>query len=290
MGIFSGSGVGKSVLLGMMARHTTADVIVIALVGERGREVNEFIERDLGPEGLAKSVVVVATSNEPALVRVHAASTATAIAEHFRDQGRDVLLLMDSLTRFALAQREIGLAAGEPPTTRGYPPSVFAILPQLVERTGRSPRGSITAFYAVLVEADDPNEPISDAVRGLLDGHVWLSRNLASRGQYPAIDVLESLSRLMPEVTSDPHRQAAVLIRRLLSAHRDHEDLISIGAYRRGSNPAVDVAQEMEEQINRYLRQRVADRSTLEEASTALLQLKQEAAQRLAAVKSKNEE
>lgn len=281
MGIFSGSGVGKSVLLGMMARHSDADVIVIALVGERGREVNEFIQRDLGPEGLAKSVVVVATSNEPALVRVHAASTATAIAEHFRDQGKDVLLLMDSLTRFALAQREIGLAAGEPPTTRGYPPSVFSLLPKLVERTGRSPRGSITAFYAVLVEADDPNEPISDTVRGLLDGHIWLSRKLASRGHYPAVDVLESLSRLMPDVTSDEHGEAAVVVRQLLAAYRDHEDLISIGAYRRGSNPAVDVAIEMQGQIESYLRQRVEARSALEEARTALLKLKQEAAQKL---------
>jgi flagellum-specific ATP synthase len=278
MGIFSGSGVGKSVLLGMMARYTAADVIVIALVGERGREVNEFIQRDLGPEGLARSVVVVATSNEPAVVRVHAASTATAVAEYFRDRGKDVLLLTDSLTRYAAAQREIGLAAGEPPTTRGYTPSVFALLPRLVERAGRSPRGSITAFYSVLVEADDPNEPISDAVRGLLDGHVWLARKLASRGHYPAVDVLESLSRLMPEVTPAEHREAAVLVRELLSAHRDHEDLISIGAYRKGSNPRVDLAIGLDEAIGAYLRQPVEKPSTLDEARTGLVQIRQQAA------------
>ncbi len=281
LGIFSGSGVGKSVLLGMMARYTAADVIVIALIGERGREVNEFIERELGPEGLAKSVVVVATSNEPALLRVQAASTATAIAEHFRDQGKDVLLLMDSLTRFALAQREIGLAAGEPPTTRGYPPSVFALLPKLVERAGRSPKGTITAFYTVLVEADDPNEPISDAVRGLLDGHVWLSRAMAGKGHYPAVDVLESLSRLMPEVTEPPHREAAFALRELLSAYRDHEDLISVGAYRRGSNPTVDVAVEMLDAINGYLRQRVEEPSTFEEAREGLIRLQSEYTQKL---------
>jgi len=286
MGIFSGSGVGKSVMLGMMARYTSADVIVIALIGERGREVNDFLQRDLGPEGLAKSVVVVASSNEPALVRVHAGSTATAIAEYFRDQGKDVLLLADSLTRFALAQREIGLAAGEPPTTRGYPPSVFGLLPKLVERSGRSRRGSITAFYTVLVEADDPNEPISDAVRGLLDGHVWLARKLASKGHYPAVDVLESLSRLMPDVTGDEHSQAALLVRELLAAHRDHEDLISIGAYRRGSNARVDLAIEMQEAIHGYLRQRVEEGCTLRQAHDGLLALREQAAGRLAALKS----
>ncbi len=276
MGIFAGSGVGKSVLLGMMARYTSADVIVIALIGERGREVNEFIQRDLGPDGLAKSVVVVATSNEPALVRVQAALTATAIAEHFRDQGKDVLLMMDSLTRFALAQREIGLAAGEPPATRGYPPSVFALLPKLVERAGRSPLGSITAFFNVLVEADDPNEPISDAVRGLLDGHAWLSRKLASRGHYPAVDVLESLSRLMTDVALPEHLQAAASLRALLAAYRDHEDLISVGAYRRGGNRIVDAAMDMQDDINRFLRQSVEERSGMEATRDALIQLHQQ--------------
>jgi flagellum-specific ATP synthase len=283
MGIFSGSGVGKSILLGMMARYTSADVIVIGLIGERGREVNEFIERDLTAKGLAKSVVVVATSNEPALVRTQAAFTATAVAEHFRDQGKDVLLLMDSLTRFAFAQREIGLAAGEPPTTRGYPPSVFAWLPKLLERAGRSPQGSITAFYAVLVEADDPNEPISDAVRGLLDGHTWLSRGLAARGHYPAVDVLDSLSRLMPEVTDEEHRRAALALRELLAAYRDHEDLISIGAYRRGSNRTVDAAVEVLDDVNRYLRQPIEQPSTIGDARQGLLQLYRQYQERLGA-------
>jgi FliI/YscN family ATPase len=276
MGIFSGSGVGKSVLLGMMARYTTADVIVIALIGERGREVNQFIESDLGPEGLKKSIVVVATSNQPALVRTQAALTATAVAEYFRDQGKDVLLLMDSLTRFAMAQREIGLAAGEPATTRGFTPSVFATLPKLVERAGRSPRGSITAFYSVLVEADDPNEPISDTVRGLLDGHTWLSRKLSGRGHYPAIDILESISRLMPDVTDEEHRRATYSLRELLGAYRDHQDLISIGAYRRGSNKTVDAAIRMQDAINRYLRQLIEEPSSMADARRQLIELDHE--------------
>jgi FliI/YscN family ATPase len=260
LGIFSGSGVGKSVLLGMMCRYTNADVIVTGLIGERGREVNEFLERDLGTAGLARSVVVVATSNEPALSRVHAASTATAVAEYFRDQGKHVLLLMDSVTRFAMAQREIGLAAGEPPTTRGYPPSTFALLPRLVERAGQNRQGSITAFYSVLVEGDDETEPVADAMRGLLDGHVWLSRKLAGRGYYPAIDVLASISRLMKDVTTTEHQAAALTIRQLLAAFAEHEDLLSIGAYRRGSNRTVDAAVDFREAIDGLLRQAV-DRS-----------------------------
>jgi FliI/YscN family ATPase len=226
-------------------------------VGERGREVNEFIERDLGADGLKRSVVVVATSDEPALTRVHAAFTATAIAEYFRDQGRHVLLLMDSITRLAMAQREIGLAAGEPPTTRGYPPSMFALLPRLVERAGQTRSGSITAFYSVLVEGDDESEPVSDTMRGLLDGHVWLSRKLAGRGHYPAIDVLASISRLMKDVTTPEHQASALTIRQLLSAYAEHEDLLAIGAYRRGTNRAVDAAVEMRDAIEGLLRQAV---------------------------------
>ncbi|MEX0936791.1 MAG: FliI/YscN family ATPase [Pirellulales bacterium] len=281
MGVFSGSGVGKSVLLGMMGRYTSADVIVIALIGERGREVNEFIERDLGPQGLARSVVVVATSDEPALVRVHAADTATAVAEYFRDRGQNVLLLMDSVTRFAMAQREIGLAAGEPPTTRGYPPSVFALLPKLVERAGRTPEGSITAFYSVLVEGDDDSEPISDTVRGLLDGHTWLSRKIASRGHYPAIDVLSSISRLVTEVATTEQRSDVQVIRELLSAYRDHEDLISIGAYRRGANRAVDAAIDMREAIDGFLRQDTDDQAELANTRARLKQLADQCRARL---------
>jgi flagellum-specific ATP synthase len=255
LGIFSGSGIGKSVLLGMMTRNTDADVIVTGLVGERGREVNDFLERDLGPQGLARSVVVVATTNEPALARVQAATAATAVAEYFRDQGKSVLLLMDSVTRYAMALREIGLAAGEPPTTRGYPPSMFAMLPRLVERAGQTKKGSITAFYTVLVEGDDETEPVADTVRGLLDGHVWLSRKLAGRGHYPAIDVLLSISRLMNDIVTPKHRSAALTIRQLLSAYTEHEDLISIGAYRRGTHRSVDTAIEMRDAIDDFLRQ-----------------------------------
>lgn len=277
MGIFAGSGVGKSVTLGMMARYTSADVCVVSLIGERGREVNDFLEKDLGPAGLAKSVVVVATSDEPAVLRLRSAFTATAIAEYFRDRGQDVLLVMDSITRFAQAQREIGLAAGEPPTTRGYPPSVFALLPKLVERAGRTRAGSITAFYSVLVEADDPNEPIGDALRGLLDGHTWLSRKLASRGHYPAIDLLGSVSRLMPDLTDREHQTAAIRLRELLSVYRDHEDLIAIGAYRRGSNPLLDRAIAMQEPIQRFLQQAIEEGSDFTAARQALLELVQRA-------------
>ncbi len=277
IGIFSGSGVGKSVTLGMMARYTSAEVNVIALIGERGREVNDFLERDLGPRGRARSVVVVATSDQPAIVRVKASFTATAIAEYFRDCGKNVLLMMDSVTRFAMAQREIGLAAGEPPTSKGYPPSMFSLLPRLVERSGRTTKGSITGFYTVLVEGDDTNEPVSDTVRGLLDGHVVLSRKLAAKAHYPAIDVLESISRVMPDITTPEHRQATQIVRELMGAYRDHEDLISIGAYRAGTNPSVDVAIAMQSDIHRYLRQEVEQSSSIEAARVELLALAQRA-------------
>jgi flagellum-specific ATP synthase len=273
LGIFSGSGVGKSVLLGMMGRFTDADVSVIALIGERGREVNEFIQRELGPAGLARSVVVVATSNEPALLKVQAAYTATTIAEYFRSQGKNVLLVMDSITRFALAQREIGLSAGEPPTTRGYPPSVFSLLPKLVERAGRTPEGSITAFYSVLVEGDDENEPVADTMRGLLDGHVWLSRRLAEKGHFPAVDVLSSISRLMNEITEPEHQQGAQLLRRLLSVLQENDDLLAIGAYRKGTNREIDVAVAMRDEINALLKQRIDEEITLEEVQPAVVQL-----------------
>jgi flagellum-specific ATP synthase len=256
LGIFAGSGVGKSSLLGMIARSTNADVNVICLVGERGREVREFIERDLGEEGLSRSVVVVATSDQPALVRIKAALTATTIAEAFRDQGADVMLMMDSVTRFAMAQREVGLAIGEPPATRGYTPSVFALLPKLLERSGTSPDGSITALYTVLVDGDDMNEPIADAVRSILDGHIVLSRDLAHMGHYPAIDVLQSVSRLEGEIMTPDVRAGATRLRAMLAAYRDKKDLIAIGAYERGSDPVTDMAIDLKDSIDGFLKQR----------------------------------
>ncbi|MFN7732360.1 MAG: FliI/YscN family ATPase, partial [Pirellula sp.] len=242
-------------LLGMLARGTQADVVVIGLIGERGREVREFLDHDLGEEGRAKSITVVATSDQPAPKRILAAKTATAIAEACRAEGKSVLLLMDSVTRFAMAQREIGLAAGEAPTTRGYPPSVFSMLPQLVERTGITASGSITAFYTVLVEGDDPNEPISDALRGLLDGHIHLSRRLASRGHFPAIDVLPSLSRLQHQIIDEEHRNRAQLLRKLLAVYAQHEELIDIGAYKLGSQSEIDTAIRMRPELEGFLTQ-----------------------------------
>ncbi|SDQ20070.1 FliI/YscN family ATPase [Quadrisphaera sp. DSM 44207] len=258
-GLFAGSGVGKSTLLSMIARGTSADVSVIALIGERGREVREFLEDDLGPEGLARSVVVVATSDEPPLVRLRAAMVATTIAEAFRDAGRDAVLMMDSLTRFATAQREIGLSVGEPPATRGYPPSVFALLPRLLERAGTGPTGSITGIYTVLVDGDDHDEPIADAARSILDGHVVLDRRLATAGHFPSIDVLGSVSRVASRVTTREQRADAAHVRRLLAARRDAQDLVDVGAYARGSNPVVDAALAAGPAIDAFLRQDVED-------------------------------
>jgi len=273
IGIFSGSGVGKSTILGMIARNTTADVNVIALVGERGKEVRDFIERDLGEAGLKRSVVVVSTSDQPALVRIKAAYVATRIAEFFRDAGLDVMLMMDSITRFAMAQREVGLAIGEPTTTRGYTPSVFAALPKLLERSGSSETGTITALYNVLVEGDDLNEPVSDAVRAILDGHIVLSRKIASAGQFPAVDVLASVSRVMPDVTTEAHFAAASKVRDLMATYREAEDLINIGAYVAGSNPRVDLAIARNETIRSFLRQGIYEASTLDEATRAVTAL-----------------
>ena len=286
LGIFSGSGVGKSVLLGQMARGSSADVNVVVLVGERGREVREFVENELGEEGLRKSIVVVATGDEPALMRLRAAWLGTAIADYFRDQGKHVLLLMDSVTRFATAQREIGLAAGEPPATRGYPPSVFSLLPKLLERSGLTENGSITGFYTVLVEGDDANEPVSDTVRGILDGHLVLSRKLAHENHWPAIDVLSSISRLMPEVTTGEQQEAAGLVRRILAAWHESEDLVSIGAYRQGTNPLVDAALQLAQPIEAFLQQQRAEHSTSEQTSQQLMQLRQSIGQLLGNVQS----
>ncbi|MFK7918442.1 MAG: FliI/YscN family ATPase [Ilumatobacter sp.] len=273
VGVFAGSGVGKSTLMGMVARGSRADVNVVALIGERGREIREFVEEELGAEGLARSVVVVATSDMPALVRLRAADAATRIAEWFRDRGDDVMLMMDSLTRYCMAQREIGLAAGEPPTSRGYPPSVFAMLPRLLERAGTSDVGSITGLYTVLVDGDDHNEPVADAVRSILDGHVVLTRDLAHAGHYPAIDVLASVSRVQNAVTSEPEQLAARELRSLLAAHAEARDLIEIGAYVPGSNPTVDRSVALKPQIDGFLRQAVNDPTSSEDTSARLAAL-----------------
>ena len=273
LGIFAGSGVGKSTLLGMMARYTEADVNVIGLVGERGREVKEFMDRDLGPEGVRRSVVVVATSDQPPLVRLKAALTATAVAEYFRDQGANVLLMMDSVTRVAMAQRDVGLAVGEPPATRGYTPSVFAFLPRLLERAGAGERGSITGIYNVLVEGDDMNEPVADTVRGILDGHVVLSRSIAARNHYPAVDVLRSVSRVMPAVATPEHIAAAGRVREVLSIYEEAQDLVNIGAYKAGSNPKIDWALANLDAVQTFLRQDVAQHSPFDVTVAQLAKL-----------------
>lgn len=270
MGIFAGSGVGKSTLLGMISRYGEAEVNVICLIGERGREVLEFIERDLGPEGMKKSVIVCATSDQPALVRIKSAYVATSIAEYFRDQGKKVMLMMDSVTRFAMAQREVGLAIGEPPTSKGYTPSVFALLPRLLERSGMGEVGSITAFYTVLVDGDDLNEPIADTVRGILDGHIVLSRKVAARNHYPAIDINVSVSRLMKEIATPEHNQLAGMLRNHLATYEKNEDLINIGAYVRGSNPKVDEAMLVIDGINQFLQQGLNEHFTMEQVDEQL--------------------
>ena len=273
IGIFAGSGVGKSTLMGMFARNTKADINVIALIGERGREVREFIERDLGEEGMRRSVVVVATSDKPALIRKKAAQTATAIAEYFRDQGKDVLLMMDSRTRFSMAQREIGLASGEPPVSRGYPPSVYAQMPKLLERAGNSDRGSITGLYTVLVDGDDFNEPITDTARGILDGHIVLSRQMAQKNHYPAIDILQSISRVMSSIITTEHKVAAGKMKQVLATYQEAEDLINIGAYKAGSNPDIDFAIDKIRAVNAFLQQQTDEKYTFEESLQQMLDI-----------------
>lgn len=273
IGIFAGSGVGKSTLMGMFARNTRAEINVIALIGERGREVREFVEHDLGPEGMARSVVVVATSDKPALIRQKAAKTATAIAEYFRDQGKDVLLMMDSLTRFCMAQREIGLASGEPPVTRGYPPSIYAQLPRLLERAGNAEKGSITGLYTVLVDGDDFNEPITDTARSILDGHIVLNRKLAQKNHYPAIDVLASISRVMSAIAKGPHKRAAGQLKNVMATYAEAEDLINIGAYKKGSNPNIDFAISKIGEVNDFLLQGTDQKFSFEEIVDMLLEI-----------------
>lgn len=273
VGIFAGSGVGKSVTLGMIARNTNADVNVITLLGERGREVKEFIEKDLGEEGLKRSVVIVATSDKSALIRMKGAYIGTTIAEYFRDLGKDVVLMMDSVTRFAMAQREIGLTIGEPPTTKGYPPSVFALLPKLLERAGTADNGSITGFYTVLVDGDDMTEPIADAVRSILDGHIVLSRKLAHKGQYPAIDPLQSISRVMPDIVTADHLDRASTFTEILSTYNEAEDLINIGAYQRGSNPLIDNALGKISNLRAFLKQDMKEKAIYQETKKRLIEI-----------------
>ncbi len=273
VGIMAGSGVGKSTLMGMMARYTAADVNVIGLIGERGREVVEFMEKDLGPEGMARSVVIVATSDQSSLLRMRAAYAATAVAEHFRDQGKDVLLMMDSVTRFAMASREVGLATGEPPTTKGYTPSVFVQLPRLLERAGRSEKGTITGIYTVLVDGDDFNEPIADSVRSILDGHIVLTRNLADQGHFPAIDILRSISRLRSDICTPDIVKAGRVVTSLMATYKQSEDMINIGAYAQGSNAEIDTAIRLREPTNKFLQQPVAERQNVLESFTKLLDL-----------------
>lgn len=273
IGIFAGSGVGKSTLMGMFARNTRADINVIALIGERGREVREFVERDLGEEGMSRSVVVIATSDKPALIRNKAAKTATAIAEYFRDQGKDVLLMMDSLTRFSMAQREIGLASGEPPVTRGYPPSIYSEMPKLLERAGNSDRGSITGLYTVLVDGDDFNEPITDTARSILDGHIMLDRRLAHKNHYPAIDVMQSISRVMSSIADEEHKSWAGRLKNVMATYSEAEDLINIGAYKKGSNQNIDYAISKIDAVNDFLMQRTDEKFQFEEELQLLKQL-----------------
>ena len=273
IGIFAGSGVGKSTLLGMFARNTKADINVIALIGERGREVREFVERDLGEEGMKRSVVIVATSDKPALIRSKAAKTATAIAEYFRDQGKDVLLMMDSLTRFSMAQREIGLSSGEPPVTIGYPPSVYSEMPKLLERAGTSDKGSITGLYTVLVDGDDMNEPITDTARSILDGHIMLSRKLGQKNHYPAIDVLQSISRVMSSIATSEHKELAGKLRNVMATYNEAEDLINIGAYKNGTNREIDYAIQKIQAVNEFLMQKTDEKFEFNEEIDLLRKL-----------------
>lgn len=275
LGLFAGTGVGKSVLMGMIARYTDADITVVSLIGERGREVNEFIDKDLGPEGRKKTVMVLSTSDESPVLRVRAAFVATAIAEYFRDRGKNVLLLMDSLTRMAQAQRQIGLAAGEPPATKGFTPSAFAMLPQVLERAGQTKEGSITGFYTVLVEADDINDPVGDAVRGILDGHVWLSRSLANKAHYPAVSVTDSISRVMSDIVDEPHLRASRTVMRAMATWNEIEDLVSIGAYANGSNPQYDAVIQTRQAVLDFLQQGMKEGVSFSEARGQLLAVAQ---------------